>query len=75
MFSSLKKEAEKHNIEQFGCNVWRVKSKMGWGVLSLTDVTDTQKINWIETRIKNVCVREREREKEREREHSNLNTT
>ena len=43
---------------------------MGWGVLSLTDVTETQKINWIETRIKNVyvcvCVRERERERERE---------
>ena len=60
MLASFKKEAEKHKIERFGCIVWRVKMKSG--VLSLTEVTEAQMVNWIEPRIVLVCVCEREKQ-------------
>ena len=52
MFSSLKKEAEKHKIEKCSCTVLRVINKLG--VLSLTEVTEAV-VHWIETRIVYVC--------------------
>ena len=54
MFSSLKKEAKKPKIEIFGCIVWRVERKSG--ILSLTEVTETQKVNYIESRTVYVCM-------------------